>query len=253
MPPTPRGRFVWYDLMTTDPAAAIDFYRQVVGWTTQVWEQSSPPYTMFQHDATSIGGAMQLPEEARAQGAPPHWLCYIGTPTIHETVAEAKGMGATEYVPPTEIPTVGWFAVLADPQGATFATFQGEQPGGEWAPQVGDASWHELITSDWQAGFDFYQKLFGWQKTDAMEMAPGATYQMFGQNGATYGGMYSFMPGMPPVPYWMPYFCIADLDASVARVNDLGGRVRHGPMEVPGGDRVAVCTDAQGAAFGMHE
>jgi predicted enzyme related to lactoylglutathione lyase len=122
MPPSQRGRFVWYDLMTTDPAAAPDFYRNVIGWTTTEWD-GPMPYTMFQRDGdVQIGGIMQLPDEAQAQGAPPHWLVYIGANDVDATVDQAKQAGAETRVEPTDVPNVGRFAVLADPQGANFGT-----------------------------------------------------------------------------------------------------------------------------------
>jgi hypothetical protein len=160
--------------------------------------------------------------------------------------------------PVTPIPTVGKFAVVTDPQGAVFAAFQpGEAPAaGAWDPQPGDVSWHELVTSDWQAAFDFYHDLFGWEKTSAMDMGPAGTYQMYGEkaDGRPYGGMYNFMPEMPPMPpNWLPYIRVTDLDACVERVRKLGGQVLNGPMEVPGGDRIAQCMDPQGAAFALHE
>jgi predicted enzyme related to lactoylglutathione lyase len=254
MPKTTLGRFVWYDLMTTDTAAAQDFYKQVVGWKTQVWEGSSQPYTMWTRGETPIGGVMGLPQAAQA---PPHWLTYIATPDIEQTVRQAQQRGGKVHHPVTPIPTVGKFAVLQDPQGAFFAPFEPEQSSdGEWNPQPGDVSWNELVTSDWQAAYDFYHALFGWEKTSAMDMGPGGTYQMFGEkaNGRPYGGMYNFMPDMPPMPpNWLPYVRVTNLDASVERVRKLGGQVLNGPMEVPGGDRVAQCMDPQGAAFALHE
>jgi predicted enzyme related to lactoylglutathione lyase len=253
MPPSQRGRFVWYDLMTTDPAAAPDFYRNVIGWTTTEWD-GPMPYTMFQRDGdVQIGGIMQLPDEAQAQGAPPHWLVYIGANDVDATVDQAKQAGAETRVEPTDVPNVGRFAVLADPQGANFGTFAGEAANGDFEPQIGDASWHELVTADYEAAFGFYDKLFGWQQFDAMDMGGGAMYQMFGQDGKMYGGMMNFMPEMPPMPYWVPYFRVTSLDGCVERVGKLGGQILNPPMEVPGGDRVAMCMDAQGAAFGMHE
>jgi uncharacterized protein len=254
MPNTPRGRFVWYDLMTSDPAAAQEFYRQVTGWNTQVWDGGEQPYTMWTRGETMIGGVMRLPAEAQA---PPHWLTYIATPDIEKTVQQAQTLGATVLHPVTPIPTVGRFAILKDPQGAAFAVFQSEQGvDGEWNPQPGDVSWNELVTSDWEAAYDFYHRLFGWEKTSAMDMGPGGTYQMYGEkaNGRPYGGMYNFMPEMPPMPpNWLPYVRVTDLDASVDRVRKLGGQVLNGPMDVPGGDRIAQCMDPQGAAFALHE
>ena len=127
-----HGRFTWYDLMTTDPAAAQSFYTGLIGWGTQQWEGGSMPYTMWTNRDTPMGGLMELPEEARKQGAPPHWLAYVATPDLDATVSRAQELGAKVYVPRTEIPDSGAFAVLADPQGAVFAVYSSPQaPGPE--------------------------------------------------------------------------------------------------------------------------
>ena len=65
-----KGRICWYDLMTTDPEAAIAFYEAVIGWGTTAWDGGDPPYLMWTNADTRIGGVMQLPEEAATQGTP---------------------------------------------------------------------------------------------------------------------------------------------------------------------------------------
>ena len=117
----PRGRFVWYELMTSDPTAARSFYSQLTGWSTQEWDGAQMPYTMWMNGETAVGGLMQLPEEAKQQGAPPHWLAYIATPDADATVAVVSDRGGRLLHGPVDIPTVGRVAVLIDPQGAVFA------------------------------------------------------------------------------------------------------------------------------------
>jgi hypothetical protein len=112
-------------------------------------------------------------------------------------------------------------------------------------------SWHELITSDHEAALRFYSQLFGWQKTDAIP-GPNGTYQMYGKGGRTFGGMMTKPKDYPAPPHWLYYVKVADLDGALARVKKNDGKVWNGPMEVPGGDRVAQCVDPQGAAFALH-
>jgi hypothetical protein len=249
-----RGRFLWYELMTGDPKAAQEFYTKAVGWGTQAWEGSKPPYVMWTRGETPVGGLMELPEEARKQGAPPHWLAYVGTPDVDKTFEQAKGLGARVYVPPTDIPTVGRFAVLADPQGAMFAIFKPATPGQmpDSALQLGDFSWHELLTTDHDAAFRFYNALFGWDKTTAMDMGPMGTYQMFGRPGRELGGMFNKPAEMPAPPHWLLYTRVDDINQAAERVKSGGGKVLNGPMEVPGGDWIVQCMDPQGAVFALH-
>ena len=249
-----RGRFTWHDLMTTDPEAAKKFYTVVVGWGTQDWTGTTPPYTMWMAGETMVGGVMQLPAEAVSQGSVAHWLTYIETQDIDETFALATKQGARTYVPPTDIPNVGRFAVLADPQGATFALFT---PSGESQPHnvenVGEFSWHELMTTDQSQGFAFYEELFGWKKTSAMDMGEHGVYQMFGLTSEIpIGGVYTIGEGMGAPPNWLPYIRVESADAATERVKANGGTIKNGPMEVPGGDRIAVCADPQGTVFAVH-
>ena len=139
---TPLGRFCWYELMTTDPDAAPGFYGRVAGWTTEAWEGGESPYTMWMNGETSIGGVMQLPEEAQQQGAPPHWLAYISTPDIQRTTAKAIELGANVLMGPMEIPEVGTINVIQDPQGAVFSAYQpaGLTPGHDGPAGNGEIS-----------------------------------------------------------------------------------------------------------------
>lgn len=249
-----RGRFDWHELMTSDPEAAKRFYTAVVGWGTQDVVGSNPPYTMWTVDGAPVGGLMQLPEEAARAGAPPHWLTYVETQDVDETHGQATRLGARTYVPPTDIPNVGRFAVLADPQGVEFAIFT--PSGGSMAPagtpQFGDFTWHELMTSNEADAFDFYAALFGWRKTSAMDMGEMGTYQMFGLGEEPMGGMYTIPPGMGAPPMWLAYVHVDSADEAAERVTQHGGTIKNGPMEVPGGDRIAICADPQGAAFAVH-
>ena len=246
----PRGRFVWHDLMTPDPDAAMKFYTSVIGWGTQPWE-GPQPYTMWTAGDTSVGGVMALPPEA---GAPPHWMGYISTENVDATTSAAKARGASVQVPPTDIPEVGRFAVLTDPQGASFAIFQPTEgsAGPSGAPKQGEFSWHELITTDVDAAFDFYQSLFGWEKTSAMDMGEMGVYQMFGLDGEPFGGLFKKSAEMPGPPSWQHYVKVDDVKRIAAGMNSLGGQVINGPMEVPGGDWIANCVDPQGGMFSIH-
>jgi predicted enzyme related to lactoylglutathione lyase len=248
-----RGRFVWYDLMTPDSAAAQRFYTEIIGWGTQKWE-GPMKYTMWTNGGQPVGGVMDLPKEAQAEGAPPHWLAYIATPNVDATADEATKAGATILHPPTDIPEVGRFAVLRDPQGAVFAIFTANDDAAPAAePKVGEFSWHELVTTDPDGAWKFYSNLFGWDKMEAMDMGPMGVYQMYGTGGQMLGGIMKKPAEMPFPPHWMLYARVRDLNDVLARVSKLGGQVLNGPMEVPGGSVVAQCLDPQGGAFALHQ
>ena len=247
-----RGRFVWHELMTPDPEAALKFYTQVVGWKTEAWDKNTS-YIMWMTERGPIGGLMTLPAEAKMQGAPPHWLAYISTPDLDATAADAVRLGGRVLKPATEIPDVGRFAVLADPQGAVLAAFTPLSPMPQSdTPQAGEFSWHELATTDPVAAFGFYEKLFGWQKMDAMDMGPAGVYQLFGWGGKSMGGVYRKPKEMPAPPNWLAYIHVPDTNKAVDKIKKAGGKVLNGPMEVPGGDLIAQGLDPQGVAFAVH-
>ena len=248
--PPLRGRFIWHELMTPDSAAGIAFYKKVVGWKTEAWDQHTT-YVMWLGSRGPVGGVMTLPEEAKLMGAPPHWLPYIGTPDIDGTVRQAAGLGAKIYKDIATVPTVGRFAILADPQGAAFAAFTPEtlMPQQD-QPAAGEFSWHELATSDPAGAWHFYQALFGWEKTEAMDMGPAGVYQMFGWPGLSLGGIYQPPAGMPP--NWLSYAMVPDAIAAAEAVKRAGGQVVKGPMQVPGGSWITCGIDPQGAMFAVH-
>ena len=250
-----HGRFVWYELMTTDPTAAKAFYPPVIGWSTKAYPSPDMAYTLWMRGETGIGGLMALSDDARKMGAPPHWMAYVGTDDIAATTARAMGLGAKTIVPPTEIPTVGSFAVLADPQGAAFALLQpiSQERTPDAPPALGDFSWHELATTDYKAAFAFYKTLFGWEETGQHDMGPLGIYFMFGRGGRTLGALFNKPAQMPGPPHWLLYARVADAHKAATSVKALGGQVLNGPMEVPGGDWIAQCADPQGAMFAVHQ
>lgn len=249
------NQFMWYELQTKGIDDGLAFYKALFGWTSEVWEGGEGAYHMLKLNNEPFGGAMEIPAEAVAMGAPPNWSAYVGVSDVDAATQKAEGLGARTVVPPTDIPNAGRFSVIADPQGAVIALYQPdteepEMSDGRGVP--GRVAWHELITSDMEAGFSFYQAMFGWQKGEAIDTGGMGTYQLFSvAGGEPVGGMMNLPPDMP-ASAWMYYFAVADLDAALAKVTELGGKSLCPPMEVPGGIRVAPCMDPQGAVFALH-
>ncbi len=245
-----NGHFVWHEHMTKDTAAAIAFYSEVAGWKTQPFGED---YTMWVASQGPLGGVVTLPEAAVAMGAPPHWMGHVQVADVDATAALAVERGGKLYHGPIDIPTVGRFAVLADPQGAVFSVYK---PAGDMArhdsTKEGEFSWNELMTSDSAAGYAFYAELFGWKTQSEMDMGPMGTYRLFGPGEQSIGGMMTIPPGMKMPSAWLFYIGTSDLDAALARATGHGATVMNGPMPVPGG-RVVQLMDPQGAAFALHQ
>ncbi len=240
--------------MTSDPKGAGDFYTGLIDWGTRSWDDGDQNHTLWTNRDTPFGGVVELSEEARAAGAPAHWLAYVAVEDIRGTIARAGELGASVLHGPNDIPGVGSWAVLTDPQGALFSIYQsaGEPPAEAGAPEIGGFSWHELATSDSRGAFTFYNELFGWKPGEAMDMGEAGIYQLYGTGGEPLGGMFDKPNEMPGPPMWLYYVKVGDVNQVVKKVAELGGQVINGPMEVPGGDLIAQCLDPQGALFAIH-
>ncbi len=247
-----RGHFLWNELMTTDTQAAVAFYSKVIGWEQVKWDQD-PGYTVLAYKGSPMAGVRHLPPEARAMGAPPSWLVYIGTPDVNVTAWEAQRLGAKLLKGPETTPTVGRWAVLQDPQGAVFAAYTPERPpklGGD--PGIGDFSWYELATTNHVTAFAFYQKLFGWKKTGSFDRGSSGTYLMFGGRKKSVAGVYTKGKDAPGPPAWLPYARVPDVKPTAKLIAGAGGTIINAPMEVPDGTWIAVGKDPQGAVFAVH-
>ena len=248
-----RGRFIWHELVTTDPDAAADFYSKVVPWKTQ--DSGMPSYTLWMAGKTQIGGLTGLPESAEA-GTPPHWIVYIATPDVDATVADAERLGGKVVKEPADIPNMGRFAVLTDPQGATFAVYTPPAPPPEGSagakPGDGEFTWHELATTDFGAALDFYVELFGWDRGPAHDMGAMGVYQIIEHQGAQVGGVYNLQGAATP-PHWLSYVQVPDVTKATEAAKGDGARVLNGPMEVPGGSWITMLEDPQGGSFAVVE
>ena len=246
------GRFAWYELMTTDVAAARAFYSNVVGWKARDASTTELAYTLFIAGDDPVSGLMALPEEARRMGATPRWMGYVGVDNADATTDRIKRLGGADYVPPTDS-NIGRISVVADPQTAILALVERLKTGSSEPAELdqpGHVGWHELLAADWAKAFGFYAELFGWQKVDT-ESGPVDAYLLFSAGGQTIGGMFTKRP-VEPIPYWLLYFNVGDIDAATERVRRGGGQVFEGPFVVPEGSWIARCIDPQGAIFALQ-
>lgn len=248
-----HGRFVWYELMTTDVAAAEVFYASVVGWGAREASTPAAAYTLFTVGKAFAAGLMPLTEDMRKIGATPRWIGYVGVDDLDAAVDRVRRRGGTVYVPPTNVFNLSRFAVVADPQMASLALIKWLKPSEQEVPDLGKpgrTGWHELLAADLEKAFAFYGELFDWQRAD-VNAGPLGTYQLFSAGGQTIGGMFAKPPTVA-VPFWLYYFNVGDIDVAAERVRAGGGQVIEGPLELPGGSWIARCIDPQGAMFALE-
>ena len=254
------SRFIWYELMTTDLEAGLDFYRSVVGWTASPHPGNAvggKPYMILEARGRGVGGAMQLTDAMCDGGARPGWVGYIGVGDVDGEARAIEAAGGRIIMAPDDIPGVGRFAMVADPAGAPFYLLDPQPPaGGEPEPakmtDPGQVGWHELYTAQGQeAAFAFYSERFGWRTVEEMDMGPMGKYRIFSAGGEPVGGMMD-KPQHTPVSHWTFYFTVAGgIEEAVERVTSGGGRIVNGPMEVPGGQWIVQGFDPQGAGFAL--
>lgn len=243
-----HGPFIWYEYASADTDRAQAFYGHVVPWTIGDSGMPGLQYTILSAPDGGIGGLVST-----ETGAAPGWIGYVAVANVDETVAACERLGGSVAMPAMDIPGVGRFAVLKDPDGAAFSVMA---PASDerWKPETmrkpGHCGWHELFARDGQRAMDFYAGLFGWTRSTAMDMGPMGTYQLFAQDGVDIGGMMNMTEHMP-APLWNFYFLVDGVDAASARASERGATLLNGPHQVPGGGWVVQMADPDGQLFSM--
>ncbi len=248
-----RGHLLWIELLAHDVSAARPFYEQVFGWQSVDLPMEPQPYPAFLVGELPVAGMMQMPPTT-PDDAPHQWLGYFGVDDADASAALAVAMGATTFVPPTDIPEVGRFTVLGDPSGATVALLQppADRPsrGPSFPPPEGHVSWADLAVADLDAAMRFYGELLGWTPGERHDMGELGPYQIMQIQGQDFVGLYP-TSAMSPVSQWTYYVNVDTVPAALARSDTAGGRTLMGPHQVPGGQYIALVHDPVGAMIAM--
>jgi uncharacterized protein len=255
--PISEGTPVWFELNAGDPDAAQAFYEAVAGWHVA-------PSPMPEHGGYRIGAADGHPVAGIRRTMPeapgfPGWAVYLATRDVDAAAGRVVELGGRVRFGPVDIPHVGRFAMVSDPQDVVFALLAATDPGESRAfgpvplgtqPTVGHGVWIELATPDPAGAFAFYGALFGWEKLGAMPMGAMGEYAFIGRGDLRPGAvMSSATTGVPA--RWNWYIHVADIDAALATVRDSGGTVLQGPDPIPGGSYSATIADPAGNRLGL--
>jgi uncharacterized protein len=245
------GTFSWTDLNTTDQEAAKTFYTGLFGWEiTDMPAGEGVVYSMAAIDGKWVAAISPQPQQQRDAGAPPAWNSYITVQSADQTLARARELGATVHTDAFDVMEAGRMGVVQDPQGAWFLVWEPKQHiGAGLVNHPGALSWNELGSPDVDASAKFYGDLFGWTTTP-IEGADPPYVVVSTSDGHSNGGIRPPMPPGTP-PFWLVYFVTDDLDATLAKVTELGGTVLLGATEIEGA-KIAVAQDPQGAVFALY-
>jgi uncharacterized protein len=249
----PAGNFVWFELSTTDQAAAKQFYSALLGWQSEDMPMGPDMiYTMFRLNGRDTAGAYTMKAEEREMGIPPNWMIYVSVENADAVLASALEHGGNAMSPAIDIPNVGRMVVLQDPVGAVFSVFQpGHHKGVGVYGEPNAFCWADLQTPDRERTAPFYSALFGWQ------LLPGKDKDMNGylhiKNGEQYIGGLPEPRNLPPsvMPHWLPYIQCTDCAAQTTKAHQLGARVLVPATTVEGQLSYSVVTDPQGAVFAL--
>ncbi|WEK44275.1 MAG: VOC family protein [Candidatus Sphingomonas colombiensis] len=250
-----EGTPIWFELNTADPDKAQQFYTSVAGWTVAASEMAEHGGYRLANasDGEGVAGLMKPPP---GMGAANGWTIYFATGDVDAMATRVKELGGALHFGPMDIPHVGRFAAVADPQGVGFMLMTGSSAEAstafrQAAGAFGHAVWIELATPDPDAAFGFYGKLFGWEKAGAMPMGEMGEYAFIGKGeGFRPGAMMSSSKSGAPAR-WNWYINVPDIDAAIADAKTRGGTLIQGPDQIPGGDYSANITDPEGFAVGL--
>lgn len=244
------GTFCWADLTTTDQSAAKDFYGRLFGWEAEDMPVGDGAvYTMMRLDGKDVAAiSAQQPQQAEA-GVPPTWNSYVSVESADAAADRAGQLGATVHAPAFDVLEAGRMAVIQDPQGAFFMAWEPRRHVGAGLVNApGALSWNELASPDLDASAAFYRDLFGWGIAP-FEESP-QPYLSIRNGEANNGGIRELQP--PEPPHWLVYLATGDLDAALARVDELGGTKIVGPIDIQMA-RIAVVQDPQGGVFALYD
>ncbi len=243
---------MWRDLMTTDLERSKAFLLAFFDWETEEYDMGEGAlYTMFKVPGEStFGGIVELDPD---HGLPSHWMSYVSTEDVDDFCARASDMGATISVEPTDIPDIGRFAVVADPQGANISVMSELDRTVTPTPMTippGHVVWNELMTSDVDAATAFYTRMFDWSSQVA-DVGTGP-YTLMMQSETPIAGIMARSAEMP-VSSWGIYFEVADADAAAAKAAELGAEVLMPTMDVPTVGKLVWISEPAGAMFGLMQ
>lgn len=244
----PHGIFSWVDLSSPNQAEAKAFYSALFGWTARdVPIDGGGVYTMLEIDGKSVAGLGEHQPEMIAQGVPAFWMSYVNADDVDAIAARIPAAGGTLMMPPMDVMDQGRMLLAVDPAGASFGVWEARQhTGAQLVNGPNMLVWNELQTRDPEAARDFYAQVFGWTATTDEN-----NYTLFWVDGRRHAGMIVMDEnwGAEVPNNWAVYFRVPQIDAAVARAQEVGGTLVVPPMPAGGWGTFAVIADPHGGVF----
>lgn len=243
------NRPIWFDLATSDPEQARQFYMKVLGWAYDI---SGPEFGHYAMARTGDAVAAGIGPLDPGSESPPAWTVYFGVTSADASCETIIAKGGKVLVPAMDIGEFGRMAICQDPTNAVFGLWQPMQHrGAQVLNEPGGMAWSEVNTRDPKAAAAFYCDVFG-LKDEVMEIQGAAYHMLMTAEGPACGVMEMTAEWGDMPPHWMAYFAVANVDDAKAEVMAGGGTVPFGPFDSPYG-RIVVAVDPQGAALSLIE
>lgn len=246
------GTPTWIELTSSDPRRVIPFYTTLFGWEAETpGDPDHDGYVTLTWRGQPVAGV------TTQQDGNPYadvWTVYFGTDDAGATTEQAERAGGRVLLPATRVRDLGTLGFVADPAGAVFGLWQpARHTGFGYHGEIGAPVWFETLTRDYRAALGFYRAVLGWEYTVHSDT------DEFRYSTATVGGdecvgildAAALLPAGVPSS-WQCYIAVADADAAVRAVPDLGGAVVEAPQDSPYG-RVATVADPLGARLRIDE
>jgi predicted enzyme related to lactoylglutathione lyase len=241
------GNPCWIDLMTTNVEAARAFYGELFSWEAGEASNEFGGYFMFTRDDVAIAGAMPM---ELGGPIPDTWSTYLAVPDAAAAVSRAEAAGATVAAPVVQIADLGSMAVLIDPVGAAIGLWQPIQFQGFGVIDEPRAPrWFELHARDYDRAVAFYREAFSWDTREMNHLAD-VRYTTANNGEQSFAGLMDATGQLPEgsPSYWLVYFGVDSVDASLDIIRAHGGSVLSPAMDTPFG-RLAGVADPTGAMF----
>jgi predicted enzyme related to lactoylglutathione lyase len=242
------GKFVWFDLLTDDVAAAKKFYADIFAWE---FEGSENGYTKILHKGDYIGGIIYS-ERLEQKVSEAQWLSYLSVPDVDRATEYLRQNGGKIIREPMDLDERGRASVVADPQGAVFVMLSAKDGDPEDVrPKLGEWLWSELITTNSEDAASFYTSLVGYTQ-DAREAGEGRMYYVMKYDDLPRAGILK-SPWENVRPNWLPYIRVEDPAMVTDRVPKIGGKVILEPDPGIRKGSVAVIADPTGAVLAVQK
>jgi hypothetical protein len=260
-PPAPtylHGKWVWFELRSTDVEKSKAFYSELLGWQIQPQEMGGAKFELVKTGGKDVATISATQGKAKS-----HWIPFVSVADVDATVKAIEEQKGKVVMPANDLPDIGRFAIVSDPNGAEFAVFKGakgDEPDSQSAPVPGQFVWNEYLSKNkkqHQAALAFYPATLGYV-TSQMQMGEGkkaSSYDMLSVKGE--GGQDMPRAGVQPAKpaslggQWLPWVTVEDTDAIVALTKKLKGKVLTKPHDIPNVGRAAIVADPTGGAIGV--